>query len=167
MNEVYNKGKGEGIRWIREHVGHEGDGCLYWPFSRGDGYGSVSDRGKHYRAHRLMCRLVHGEPPTAKHQAAHSCGNGLEGCVNPKHLSWKTNGENQLDRRWHGTKSEGQHGSKFTPEQDAKLRALASTKTQMELAEIFNVTRSTIQYRLYGGSYKPRRARLGIRPTAC
>jgi hypothetical protein len=54
-------------------------------------------------AHRLMCQLAHGDPPTPDHIAAHSCGRGHEGCVNPNHLSWKTYSENELDKRVHGT----------------------------------------------------------------
>lgn len=80
------------------------------------------------------------------------------------HLSWKTNGENQLDRRRHGTANvwagRGPRRGKITPEQDAQIRALAGKKTRMELAAMFGVTHSTIQYRLYGGSYRPRRERL-------
>ncbi len=149
-------GEGDGIKWIRAHVDYQGDDCIYWPLSHGDGYGTLCFHGKSYRATRFMCKLAHGEPPTPKHQAAHECGNGLKGCLNPRHLKWKTNGENQLDRRRHGKDNR----PKFTPEKDAQLRDLAKTKTQMELAEIFGVTRSTIQYRLYGGSHKSRQQAL-------
>ncbi len=158
-----HRGKGAGIKFIREHAAYQGGDCVFWPFTRADGYGTVSYLGKIYRAHRYMCELVKGPPPTPLHQAAHSCGNGRKGCVNPKHLSWKTNSENQLDRRAHGTANvwAGRNGGgKITPEQDAQIRELAKTKTQMELADMFGVTHSTIQYRLYGGSYKPRREKL-------
>lgn len=158
------RGEGETMKWIQAHVDYAGENCLFWPFSRGDGYGQAFFNGQSFRAHRLMCKLAHGEPPTPQHQAAHNCG--TMGCLNPRHLSWKTNGENQLDRRRHGTKamgwtnrgrSFGPPNSKFTPELDAELRRLAATMTQLQLAEHFGVTRSTIQYRLYGGSHKPRR----------
>lgn len=33
-----------------------------------------------------MCELVYGKPPMPKHQAAHNCGKGNLGCINPKHL---------------------------------------------------------------------------------
>lgn len=160
LGHTTRRGQGFGIKWMREHVTYAGDDCLFWPLSHGDGYGSVSYQGKIYRAPRFMCELAHGEPPTPKHQAAHSCGNGHKACLNPNHLSWKTNGENQLDRRKHGTDNAWAVRGKFTPEQDAELRALAGTKTQIELAKMFGVSRSTIQYRLYGGSYKPRRQRI-------
>ena len=156
------KGSGAAHQWLLDHAAHKSDECLFWPFSQGDGYGQFSHLGKTYRAHRYMCKLAHGEPPTPRHQAAHSCGRGDEGCFNQKHLSWKTNGENQRDRRRHGTKNTGGWlaGAKISPEQDVRIKELAKTKTQMEIAKLFGVSRSTIQYRLYGGSYKPRRERL-------
>lgn len=167
MSGVELRGTGRGIKWMLAHVSYQGDDCLIWPFARGDGYGNIGYYGKIYRSHRFMCKLAKGEPPTPKHQAAHSCGNGRNGCVNPRHLSWKTNGENQLDRRKHGTvarggrQKDGTYGHpKITPEQDAQIRELSKTMTQMQLAEMFGVTHSTIQYRLYGGSYKPRREKL-------
>lgn len=150
------RGEGETIKWIRANASYQGDDCLFWPFSRGDGYGSFGFEGKNYRAHRFMCQLVNGPPPTPLHQAAHSCGNGRNGCMTPRHLSWKTNGENQLDRRQHGTTNR----SKLTAEDDAKIREMAKTMTQMQIAAVFGVTHSTVQYRLYGGSYRPRRKSL-------
>lgn len=150
------RGEGQAIKWIRDHAGYTADYCLMWPFSAGPGYGMFGYLGKHHYAHRFMCELVHGPAPTPRHQAAHSCGNGRKGCCNPRHLSWKTNGENQKDRRRHGTANR----YKFTPEMDAELRRLAKSMTQMELAAHFGVTHSTIQYRLYGGSHQARRQKL-------
>lgn len=84
----------------------DSDECLIWPLRRKKtGYGSLKVKGKSMTAHRVICREAHGEPPSAKHQAAHSCGKGHLGCVNPRHLSWKTARENQIDRIFHGTGS--------------------------------------------------------------
>lgn len=107
------KGNGKTIQWIRDHQAYQHDDwCLMWPFSRTRGYGTFVYLGKGYYAHRFMCELVHGEPPTPAHQAAHSCGNGHLGCVNPKHLAWKTQSENQLDCREHGTQAKTDTGNK-------------------------------------------------------
>src|SRR6185312_1870651 len=81
-----NRGKGKTFQWLLDHMGHHGDACMPWPFSKDGrvGRGGLTYRGKSYWAHRLMCELAHGAPPTPKHQAAHNCGKGHYGCVNPK-----------------------------------------------------------------------------------
>ena len=55
--------------------------------------------GRRQSAHRAMCELVHGPAPTPKHQAAHSCHRGCDGCVLPQHLHWATDAENRAERR--------------------------------------------------------------------
>jgi hypothetical protein len=71
--------------------------CIQWPYTRDrQGYGRISFGG-HQIASRFICEMTHGKPPTPEHEAAHSCGNGHLGCVNPKHLSWKTHAENMGD----------------------------------------------------------------------
>jgi hypothetical protein len=75
-----------------------GDDCLDWPFARSrNGYASIRLNRKTHNLHRLVCKLVHGDPPTLKHEAAHSCGRGSSGCVNPRHLRWATSAENRAD----------------------------------------------------------------------
>lgn len=138
--------------WLLSHASHDGDDCLIWPFFRDPYYGrgrigAIDDRGAVLWAHRIMCELAHGEPPTPKHQAAHNCGNGVGGCVNPRHLEWKTNSENQLDRRKHGT-----HGgaigtrTRLTAEQIADIRSCGGTETQIETATRLGVKRGTVEY---------------------
>jgi hypothetical protein len=71
--------------------------CLFWPYSRDNhGYAQISTGERPRRVHRLVCIEVHGKPPR-KHEAAHTCGNGHLGCVNPLHLKWKTHADNQRD----------------------------------------------------------------------
>lgn len=139
------KGEGAAIKWILAHVSYDGDGCLIWPFCRKEtGYGMLGWNGESYAAHRLMCKFVKGEPPTPNHEAAHSCGKGHEGCIHPKHLSWKTASENQRDRRRHGTHGKGSVRFKLTREQAMEIRAQKNIKTQAELAKIYGVIRATI-----------------------
>lgn len=89
---------GESFKWLRDHVGHKSEKCLIWPFGKSiRGRGGVNFRGYCQPAPRVMCILAHGEPPSDKHEAAHKCHNGHEGCVNPKHLYWATPSENRLD----------------------------------------------------------------------
>jgi hypothetical protein len=96
---------GSYVHWIKENANFSGDECLPWPFYRkATGYaGIVRLNGKGIVAPRLMCILAHGDPPTARHQAAHECGKGHEGCVNPAHLSWKLPVDNHADMARHGT----------------------------------------------------------------
>ena len=141
------KGNGQTIKWIRQHQNYpHDDWCLMWPFYRLRGYGSFGYLGKQYYAHRFMCELTHGAPPTPQHQAAHSCGNGHLGCVNPRHLSWKTKSQNQLDCREHGTQAKHYGGNKgrLTREQAEEIRQMKGEKTQVEIAEQYGVSESTV-----------------------
>jgi len=145
---AWNCGKGRGYKWLIDNASHANNDCLIWPYTCDTrGYGQVGYRGKVLRASRLMCQIAHGDPPTEKHQAAHSCGNGAKGCVNPRHLSWKTNSENQYDRRRHGTHggSLGYVHTKLTPEKVRQIRALRGIETQKDLARKFGVSDATIR----------------------
>lgn len=52
--------------------------------------------------HRLMCWLVHGDPPTAADECMHQCRyKGRPWCCNPRHLVWGTHELNNASpRRW-------------------------------------------------------------------
>lgn len=162
------KGQGRGIEWLRAHVNYSGDECLIFPLkTRRRGYAVVGINGKIPCAARVMCELVKGPPPTPKHEAAHSCGRGNKGCVNPKHLSWKTRAENQQDRRKHGTQGRGPNMTArriayiLTPEKVAEIRAIGDSVTKEELGRRFGVTPSNIGKVLRreswpSGDYTPR-----------
>lgn len=133
----------DSAEWLLAHVGYQGNDCLKWPFTeRADGYGAVRYQNKTHFAHRLMCELAHGEPPKGL-VACHSCGNGHLGCVNPRHLSWKTQKENWADRKAHGVPVNSNRG-RLTYAERMKIRELRGVKTQAVLAEMFGVARSTI-----------------------
>lgn len=89
----------------------EGDdrACIFWPFGKnGAGYGIVTYEGRQQVASRVVCILAHGHPEDESLHAAHSCGNGHLGCVNPKHVRWATCAENLADREMHGTHIKGE-----------------------------------------------------------
>lgn len=133
--------------WLLKHLNysHE-DWCLIWPFFRDKyGRGVINNDGRHY-AHTQMCELANGPAPTPEHGCAHSCGNGHLGCINPNHLSWKTQADNLEDCRAHGTQPKNRVGNQghFSPEQIAEIRRLLHTETQLAIAHRYAVTESTI-----------------------
>lgn len=153
------KGQGHNYKWLLAHVSHNDDACLIWPFSRNNtGYGQLGYLGKMRKAHRFMCELAHGEPPSPKHEASHSCGNGMRGCVNPRHLGWKTRSENQLDRRRHGTAKTNKWGAggKLSEADKAEIRALRGKMTQAKMALKFGVHFETISRILRTPPDRPR-----------
>jgi hypothetical protein len=138
--------------WLLAHrdYPHE-DWCLIWPFAcdRREGRAIANLDGERL-AHRVMCKMVKGPPPTDKPQATHSCGNGDQGCVNPRHLDWGSNSDNQYQRYAHGRTGPKRSGNKsqFTPEQIETIRSQWGEFTQEKLAEMYGVTVPTIQYYL-------------------
>lgn len=144
------RGQGECHKWLCDNAGYAGDECLIWPYFKNTetGYGHLGFEGKQRYAHRLMCEMAHGPAPDDKPYCAHSCGNGHLGCVNPRHLSWKSVADNLLDRRDHGTvrANTNGHAGKLSVEQIAQIRALKGKKSQYALARMFGVKRAAIQY---------------------
>jgi len=136
------------VEWIKSHVQNTGDECLDWPFGLDtSGYGRISLKGieksRKEHAHRYMCLIANGSPPTESHQAAHSCGRRQ--CCNPRHLSWKTQIENEADKLIHGTALRGERSpsAKLTKEDVIYIRS-AKNMTQKELAKLFGVSRGHI-----------------------
>ena len=142
--------KGSLLKFVNETaVPSTSNDCIKWPFGTdGHGYGVIAIGGVSQKAHRYICKVVHGEPPTAKHEAAHSCGNGHLGCVNPNHLSWKTHKSNHEDRISHGTSNRGEMNGSSALSRDAvaDIRRLKNIKTQSEIAKQFGVSREAISH---------------------
>lgn len=127
-------------------VPHRGEDCLIWPYARnGSGYGYISTP-EHQYAHRAACEAINGPAPSSTHEAAHLCGNGHLGCVNPTHLMWKTRKENHADKRRHGTLQWGEKHtlSKLTEDDVRQIRALVGTMPQKQIAERFGVAQSRV-----------------------
>lgn len=143
---------GAPAEWIKANTAHLGDECVAWPFSRADnGYGASWDAGAYISAHRHMCRAAHGEPPSPRHVAAHSCGNGHLGCVNPRHLRWATPSQNTLDSIAHGTHpaaysaGSAHPNAKLTEAMVLEIRAkLAGGNGPADLAREYGVCASAI-----------------------
>jgi len=132
--------------WIEAHRNYDGDDCLTWPFARVAGrYGRVTREGKPHYAHRIMCELRHGPPPTPKHDAAHSCGKGFQGCVNPRHLDWKTRKENMADKLKHGTHIYGEKCGSAKISDSQAWEIFQSTELTNTLAKRFGLSKHHIR----------------------
>lgn len=134
---------GEPLAFLQANVHFDGPDCLTWPFSKNCyGYAQLRHEAKVARAHRVMCTLAHGEPPSSEHYAAHECGNGHLACVHPKHLKWKTHAENSEDAVRHGRlrTDKGKSRRKLTHEQVLTILNPPPGKTLRELSEEFGVT---------------------------
>ncbi len=126
------------LAWIERHVGYEGDECLTWPFGKvPSGYGAVA--GDY--AHRVMCEKVNGSPPTSRHRAAHLCGKGREGCVNPSHLQWKTCSEIADLMRIRGTLMRGERHvfAKVTSNEVDDIRSMRGEFLQRDIGDFYGI----------------------------
>lgn len=143
--------------WVQKNLEFDGHECLIWPFSRtASGYGQIQDDdGSATSASRYICKVVHGEPPSGKHFAAHDCGNGNKGCVHPKHLYWATPQQNTLDRYRHGTMCYGEaHPSAKLSQQDVdRIKDIGPHMKQRDIAKLFGVCKSTIGNILRGDNW--------------
>lgn len=137
----------EVMAWVKNAISYDGDDCLIWPFARsGQKYGCMRFRGSTQLAHRVVCELVHGSPPSPLSQAAHSCGKGHEGCVNPRHLRWDSRSGNFADKVKHGTDSRGEKSSlaKITNDDVVRIRSLRGKMSQSAIGAEYGLTQPTI-----------------------
>lgn len=127
---------------------NESDECLFWPYSTTvKGYPCFYANGAQRLAHRVLCERVNGPPPTLQHHAAHSCGNGRKGCVNRRHVSWKTAAENAADKDMHGTHARGEKSvsAKLTDEKVRQIRGLSGKLSQDKIAAAFGICQSHVR----------------------
>lgn len=151
------RNKGKGYAFLSAHVDYDGPECLIYPFTRDNcGYGKAYIDGRIQTASRWMCEQHQGPPPTPKHYAAHSCGNGHMGCVHPRHVSWKTPAENGLDAIKHGTSRKGRKEPhrKLTHDQVLEILALKGKKTLKQLGELYGVRDRQISRIFSGHSWR-------------
>lgn len=124
---------------------HEDDACLIWPFAKnGAGYPHMLHDGSYQLVHRLVCKIAHGEPPSNKHQAAHSCGERT--CVNKRHIRWATQIENEQDKLIHGTRQRGErcYNAQVTEIEARKILSLKGKMKQREIGALFGVSEDLV-----------------------
>lgn len=128
--------------WIVDHLNFDGRDCLIWPFNKcpRSGEALMTVQKSTMRPTRFICAMIYGPPPTPKHEAAHSCGNGHKACVHPKHLRWATHAENEADKKSHGTAAIGvRHGMSKLSE-DAVILIRAADGSCRTVGEKFGIT---------------------------
>lgn len=142
--------EGEHLKFYLQVVlPYDGDECLFWPYNRNNmGYGQIWKDGRYGVVSRFLCEDTRGAPPSPKHHAAHSCGNGHLGCVTKRHLRWATPKENNADKLVHGTAVRGEQSnlSKLTESDVRAIRALRGEMSQKDIAAKFGIT--------YGGVWE-------------
>lgn len=140
--------RGEPIAFLEYATRAKTKGCLIWPFSRfKNGYGQVSINGNPEYAHRVVCSAAHGPSPSPLHEAAHKCGNGSGGCINPGHLRWATKSRNEQDKLDHGTSNRGERcgAAKLTASDVVTIRSLLGAESRETIARRFGVSRAAIR----------------------
>lgn len=141
---------GEPAAFIEQAIKHKSNDCLFWPYSRNnDGYAKIrivkrNGKQSYVYATRLICTAVHGKPSKRNHEAAHNCGNGHLGCVNPMHLEWKTHQQNCVDTITQGRSSNP--GARLTEFDVREIRKLITTKkiSLTKIAQQYAVNPTTI-----------------------
>lgn len=79
----------QAIKWVEDHLDYAETGCLVWPFVRGkDGYAIFWSKRKMVRVGRYICEKVNGPAGSPGVHVKYTCGNGVHGCVNPRHIIW-------------------------------------------------------------------------------
>lgn len=132
---------GDPERFVRDIAfNYEGSACLEWPYARSStGYATLKiGFGKNAMVSRIVCQHANGDAPTPQHEAAHSCGNGHLGCVNPRHLSWKTHMDNEADKRLHGTLQRGERNGK-TRLTEVEVRAVRADRGKVPIRETASI----------------------------
>lgn len=140
---------GEPEAFIREAASSETKDCILWPYARNrGGYARIHRKCGTTLVSRIVCELVWGPPKTKRLVAAHSCGKGHLGCINPHHLSWKTHKENSEDAARHGTRIRGERVScaKLTEHDVRQIRRLSGKMTQTAIAAMFDIDQPRVSY---------------------
>lgn len=123
---------------------HDSDDCLLWPYANIKGYAAMRVNGETVYVSRLICP---GEPGPGRNIAAHTCGRGASGCVNKRHIEWKTQKENKDDELTHGTRNFGRRNGRVKLVEDEVLRIvrMRGVLTYKEIGSLFGVSHGAVK----------------------
>jgi hypothetical protein len=121
--------------------------CWLWAGAcYSNGYGRFWVGGRPYLAHRISLELHLGRPLAQGMFACHAphsiCGN--RACVNPAHISEKTQAENNADTVADGTSNRGTRNSSCKLTEAEVLAIRADTRFQSEIAAEYGIKQSTV-----------------------
>ena len=138
--------RGKTMQFLQEAFTFEGSECLIWPYAKdANGYAQINYNGRVRYVQREICEQKYGPAPKG-HVAAHSCGKGHLGCINPRHLRWATRRENYQDSFHHETAAIGEKigNAKLNRFDIPRIIEMRGNMTQREVAEVFGVSRAAI-----------------------
>jgi uncharacterized UBP type Zn finger protein len=130
---------------IERNTFHSPDGCWYWLAGTNvNGYGTIGNKGKSYLVHRVLYSILVKDPGCLN--VCHTCDNPL--CINPHHMFLGTQADNVRDmvRKGRRARTTGENNpkSKLTNDQVYKIRELVTGKNDQQIADLFNVSKTTI-----------------------
>lgn len=136
-------------KFLKVAIEYSGDDCLIWPYYRREnGYPQMTNLGKKTSPSITVCKAIHGDQPSARHEVAHSCGNGHLGCVSGKHVRWATPKENNADKIVHGTLNRGERNgqAKLTKTEVHSIRLLHGLfgMSHRELGRQFGIAQGNV-----------------------
>lgn len=140
---------------LREALSSSTDECVLWGGTiKHDGYGLLKVRTDHWRAHRAVCLIAHGEPPHKGWFAMHACNNPT--CVNPRHLQWGSPQDNSTHMAKSGRSMYGERAYRnvLTEREVLLIRSADQRITNYDLAAALGVSKVTVTKARTGATWK-------------
>ena len=143
--------KGAPQRFIQSVIDNPTDECVIWPYGLSSGYGSLWIDGEKWYAHRYALAQYTGANPPDKVASHGPCHN--RACCNPRHLSWATHHENNLDRERDGTLLRGEDAPLAKLKAPEVLAIFKDGRTQEAIAGDYGISRTTVSHIKSGKSW--------------